>query len=159
MSIKNDQYLLFLVGEDTYGVEALKAQEIVSYENITKIPMMNRYVNGITNIRGSIVPVIDLLDRFGLGESTISEKTSIVVINYENEHESTQIGVIIDEVFEVETITGKDIKPKAAFGSKISTKFISQMGKYRDNYIPLLDVNAILDYADLSELVQLKGTK
>ena len=159
MSIKNDQYLLFLIGEDTYGVEALKAQEIVGYENITKIPMMSSYVSGVTNIRGNIVPVIDLLDRFGLGKSTISEKTSIVVINYENEDESTQIGVIIDEVFEVETITGENIKSKAAFGSKIDIKFINQMGKYRDDYIPLLDVDAILDYDDLSELVQTRGEK
>ena len=152
MSIKNDQYLLFLVGEDTYGVEALKAQEIVSYENITKIPMMNRYVNGITNIRGSIVPVIDMLDRFGIGKTTIGDKTSIVVIKYDEDGVETHMGILIDEVYAVDDISITDVKPVPEFGTKFDKKFISKMCKYEGNYIAILDTQKVLDIKELSKL-------
>ena len=74
-----DQYLLFITGGELYAIEALKAQEIVEYDAITKVPMMNSFIKGVTNIRGNITPVVDLKDRFDLGETTIADKTSIIV--------------------------------------------------------------------------------
>ena len=147
-----EQYLLFLVGDELYGVEALKAQEIVEYNSLTKVPMMSSAVKGVTNIRGNIVPVVDLKDRFGLGETAIGDKTSIVVVNYIKDDEHIQIGVIIDEVYEVDKILSTDLRNAPEFGSKIDSKYILSMGKYENSYIPILNTNTILNLDELSKL-------
>jgi len=149
------QYLLFLVGGILYAIEALKAQEIVEYVGVTKVPMMNSYVKGVTNIRGNIVPVLDLRDRFGLGKTEIGDKTSIVVVNYERDEEKMQIGVMIDEVYEVDSINPANVKKAPEFGSKIDSKFILYMGKYDKEYIAILNADTILDIAELSQLKNL----
>ena len=146
------QYLLFYLKGDIYAIKALTTSEIVEYSQITKVPRMNSYVKGVTNIRGNIVPVIDLLDRFGLGSSEIGPKSSIVVIHYKAEDHVTQLGIIIDEVYEVDDIEDENVKGAPEFGSKIDRKFISNMGKYRGEYIAILDTQSILDTKDLSNL-------
>jgi len=147
-----DQYLLFLVGGVLYGIEALKAQEIVEYNSITKVPMMNSFVKGVTNIRGNIVPVIDLLDRFQLGQTDIADKTSIVVVNYKKDDDIMPIGIIIDEVYEVDSIDDKNLKKAPEFGSKINAKYILHMGKYEKEYIAILNTDTILNVDELSQL-------
>ena len=147
-----EQYLLFLVGGVLYGVEALKAQEIVEYSSITKVPTMNSFVKGVTNIRGNIVPVIDLLDRFKLGQTTIADKTSIVVINYEKDEAVMSIGIIIDEVYEVDSIDVSNLTKAPEFGSKIDAKYILHMGKYNKEYIAILNTKTILSIGELSQL-------
>jgi purine-binding chemotaxis protein CheW len=115
MSEKN-QYLLFLTGGVLYAVEALRVKEIVEYSAITKIPMMNKYIKGVTNIRGDIVPVVDLLNRFKLGDTSITDKTSVVVINYKKDDTNTiNIGMIIDEIYEVDEINIQDIKLQSLY--------------------------------------------
>jgi len=148
-----DKYLLFLVGGDLYAMEALKAQEIVEYISVTKVPMMDSFIKGVTNIRGNIVPVIDLKDRFGLGETEVGDKTSIVVVNYTKDDETTQIGVMIDEVYEVDRILSTDLREAPEFGSKINARYILNMGKYENRYIPVLNTNAILNVDELSKLL------
>ncbi len=152
--IGQDQYLLFYVGGDVYAIKALSTSEIVEYTTITKVPLMPSFVKGVTNIRGNIVPVIDLLDRFSLGQTEIQPKTSIVVINYKTENETTQLGIIIDEVYEVDDINTDQIKEAPAFGAKIDKKFISYMGKYQGDYIAILDTQAILNTTELSKLAK-----
>jgi len=153
-SSTENQYLLFLVGGVLYGVEALNAQEIVGYSSITKVPTMNSFVKGVTNIRGNIVPVIDLLDRFGLGQTTVSDKTSIVVINYKKDKETMgmSIGIIIDEVYEVDSIEASKLTKAPEFGSKIDARYILHMGKYNKEYIAILNTKTILDIGELSQL-------
>ncbi len=147
-----DQYLLFLSAGELYAIEALRAQEIVEYIGVTKVPKMHSFVNGVTNIRGNIVPVIDLADKLGLMKTNISDKTSIVVINSNKKNSSTQIGVIIDEVYEVDTITKGNIKKAPEFGAKINSKYILGMGKYEEKYIPILNMDNILNIDELSTL-------
>ena len=151
-STAQDQYLLFLAGDELYAIEALKAQEIVEYISVTKVPMMGTFVKGVTNIRGNIVPVVDLKDRFGLGRTAIGDKTSIVVVNYTKGDEHTQIGVMIDEVYEVDKILSADLRKAPEFGSKINSRYILSMGKYENRYIPILNTNTILNLDELSEL-------
>ncbi|WP_457749557.1 chemotaxis protein CheW [Sulfurimonas sp.] len=148
-----DQYLLFLAGGELYAMEALKAQEIVEYISVTKVPKMQSFIKGVTNIRGNIVAVIDLIDRFKLSKTEISDKTSIVVINYKKNDETTQIGIMIDEVYEVDTIEKSNIKKAPEFGAKIDSKYILNMGKYENKYIPILNMEAILDVDELSTLL------
>ena len=147
------QYLLFLVGGVLYAVEALQAQEIVEYSGITKVPKMSSYVKGVTNIRGDIVPVIDLLDRFDLGQTTIGDKTSIVVVNHKRDDTVMSIGVIIDEVYEVDSIDVAHLTKAPEFGAKINAKFILHMAKYNKEYIAILNTNTILNIDELSQLV------
>ena len=150
----DSQYLFFYLNEEVYAIKALTTNEIVEYSQITKVPKMASFVKGVTNIRGNIVPVIDLLDRFNLGKSNIGPKSSIIVINYERDESSTQLGVIIDEVYEVDNIPSKDIKNTPEFGSKIYKRFILNMGKYRGEYIPILNTQTILDTKELSQFVE-----
>ncbi len=148
---EQDQYLFFLVDGDLYAIEALIASEIVEYSDITKVPMMQSFVKGVTNIRGSIVPVIDMLDRFKLGKTKIADKTSIIVINYKDSNDIiNQMGILIDEVYEVDNMDTTKATPE--FGTKFDKKFISKMGKYDGNYIAILDVQKILDINELSKL-------
>ncbi len=148
-----DQYLLFYVGGDIYAIEAMRTSEIVEYSTITKVPLMSSFVKGVTNIRGDIVPVIDLLDRFGLGKTEVGTKTSIVVLKYIADDITKELGIIIDEVYEVDDIYTDNIKDAPGFGSKIDRKFISHMGKYQGNYIAILDTQSILNVSELSRLV------
>jgi purine-binding chemotaxis protein CheW len=151
-SIAKNQYLLFYLKGEIYAIKALSTSEIVEYSHITKVPKMHSYVKGVTNIRGNIVPVVDLLDRFGLGISEIGPKSSIVVINYESEDQVTQLGVIIDEVYEVDDIENSNIRNTPEFGSEIDRKFIVSMGKYRGEYIAILNTQAILNAKELATL-------
>lgn len=151
-STDQDQYLLFLVGGELYAMEALKAQEIVEYISVTKVPMMKSYIKGVTNIRGNIVPVIDLQDRFGLNKTEVGDKTSIVVVNYQKGEQATQVGVMIDEVYEVDNISSSYIKKTPEFGSRIEARYILNMGKYENRYIPILNMNTILNVDELSKM-------
>lgn len=155
-SVAQDQYLLFKIAKELYAIEALKAQEIVEYSSVTKVPMMTSYVKGVTNIRGNIVPVIDLIDRFGLGSTKIGDKTSIIVVNYTDDEQATQIGIMIDEVYEVEQIVTDDLRKAPEFGSKIDTKYILSMGKYEKRYIEILNTDSILNINELSTLHEQK---
>jgi len=155
-SSKNDsakeQYLLFMAGGELYAMEALSAQEIVEYVGVTKVPMVNSYIKGVTNIRGNIVPVIDLLERFGVGEIKVGDKTSVVVVNYKSQEGITEMGIMIDEVYEVDTIEESKLRKAPEFGSKVASRFISNMGKYKQSYIPILNTHEILNTQELSIL-------
>jgi len=146
-----NQYLLFILDDALYAIEALHAQEIVEYTQITKVPTMHPCVKGVTNIRGNIVPVVDMLNRFEIGATSIGNKTSIIVVNYNNSGENIQMGVLIDEVYEVDDIDSINLKETPKFGSKIDKKFIKKMGRYEKDYIPVLDMKIILDIDELSK--------
>ncbi|MEA3315830.1 MAG: chemotaxis protein CheW [Campylobacterota bacterium] len=149
---KDNQYFLFLSNKDIYAVEALEVIEIVEYQQITKVPMMNRFVKGVTNIRGNIIAVLDLLDRFGVEPSTIYDKTSLVILRKEYDGKNLQIAIIIDEVYEVDNIPQKNIEKTPTFGTRIDKKYIKNMAKYNGEYIAILDINSILNIDDISML-------
>lgn len=154
MSSKENQsqYLFFSIGGDLYAIRALITSEIVEYSHVTKVPMMPSFVKGVTNIRGNIVPVIDMLDRFKLGTTGIGDKTSIVVINYITKDDiQLQMGILIDEVYAVDDMSHHNIKEVPEFGTKFDKKFILSMGKYEGNYIAILNTQTVLDIEELSK--------
>jgi len=153
MDVQN-KYLFFLSGGDMYAIKALIVSEIIEYSNITKVPQMSPFVKGVTNIRGNIVPVIDLLERVGLGTTRINDRTSIIVVNHSEDDEEMQIGIIIDEVYEVDNIFPENIKKAPEFGPKIDTRFILEMGKYRDEYVEILDTQSLLKLDELSKIYE-----
>jgi len=141
------QYFFFKLSEDIYAIEASSVGEMLTYQEYTKVPMMPPYIKGVTNIRGNIITVIDLLQRLGLGEVNINKKTSFVIID--------KIALIIDEVHEVNTIAVEDIKSTLDFGFKIEPRFVKNMAKYHDDYIAILNFDEILK---LSEISKIEGT-
>ena len=146
------QYFLFISNKDIYAIEALNVIEIVEYQNITKVPMMNKFVKGVTNVRGNIIAVVDLLERFGLEETVILDKTSLAIIRKKHLDKELQIAIIIDEVYEVDNISSDNIELTPDFGTKVDKKFIHSMAKYNDDFVPILDIETILDIKELSVL-------
>jgi purine-binding chemotaxis protein CheW len=138
------QYFFFKAGGDIYALDAQSVSEMVEYQSLTKVPMMPSYVKGVTNIRGDILTVIDLLERFELGQAVIGKKTSLVIIN--------KIALIIDEVHEVNTIEEEDIKGTLDFGFKIKQRFIKNMARYNDDYIAILNCDEILKISEISKI-------
>jgi len=138
------QYFFFKLGGDIYALEAQSVNEMLEYQPLTKVPMVPSYVKGVTNIRGNITTVIDLLERFELGEITIGKKTSLVIVN--------SIALIIDEVHEVNAIAEENIKASLDFGFKIKQRFIKNMARYNDEYIAILNCDEILNINEISKV-------
>lgn len=162
LSQDGEQYLFFVSGDDIYGIDSCSVLEMVEYQELTKVPMMQSYVKGVTNIRGNIISVIDLQGRFGFAESEINERSSLVIVkkkiyragseDEEGFEGEEMMALIVDRVHEVGYVSEKDIKSVPAFGTKIPTKYIKNMARYKGEYVALLDINTILDYREISQL-------
>ena len=143
------QFLTFLLGGETYGINILDIREIIEYGGITSVPMMPDFIAGVINLRGAVVPVIDLASRFDDSKTEVSKRTSIIIAEVENEDLKLEVGVIVDVVNEVLNISDKDIEPAPAFGTKIRTDFISGMGKVGTDLLVLLEVRKVLSIEEL----------
>lgn len=152
----NQQYLTFLLADEMFAVGIQRVREIIEYGNVTTVPMMPRFVRGVINLRGSVVPVIDLSARFGRGISDIHRRTCVVIVEIEHEGAKQELGVIVDAVSEVLDIPQSEIEPAPAFGARLRADFISAMGKVGGRFVILLNVDRVLaveEMATLSELV------
>lgn len=147
-----NQYLTFISGSENYGVSILVIKEILEYHEPTTVPMMPDFIKGVINLRGSVVPVIDLSSRLGKESAEITKRTCVVIIEIKYEDESMEIGVIVDAVNEVLDIVPENIEPAPSFGAKIRTDFISGMGNINDKFIVLLNINQVLSIDELSML-------
>lgn len=144
------QYLTFHLSGEPYAVDILHVREIIEYGAITPIPMMPDFIAGVINLRGSVVPVVDLNRRFGGERARITKRTSIIVIELRREEGCIDIGVIVDIVNDVLEIRQSDIEPAPKFGAKIRTDFIEGMGKVKGTFLILLQVDNVLDVEELS---------
>ena len=149
-----NQYLLFLIDDEIYGMDAKKVIEIVEFTPFTKVPNMRPFVKGVTNIRGDIIPLIDLKSRFNFSDVEITKRTSIIVTKVENRIKDTimKIGMIVDEVYEVDDIDEENMQEAPEFGTKIDNYFIKNMAKYNNKYIYILDIDHVLNYNELSKV-------
>ncbi|HTJ93765.1 MAG TPA: chemotaxis protein CheW [Pararobbsia sp.] len=148
-SIEPAQYLTFMLGGETYSIGILSIKEIIGYQNVTEVPMMPASVRGVINLRGAVVPVVDLLARFGRVSSPVTKRTCIVIVEVETGDERQVMGVTVDAVNEVLEIAASDIEPAPAFGARIRTDFIEGMGKVRGQFVILLNVNHVLSVGEL----------
>lgn len=144
------QYLTFHLSGEPYAVDILHVREIIEYGAITPIPMMPDFIAGVINLRGSVVPVVDLNRRFGSSRANITKRTSIIVIELRKEEGCIDIGVVVDIVNDVLEIRQSDIEPAPKFGAKIRTDFIGGMGKVEGAFLILLRVDNVLDVDELS---------
>lgn len=156
------QYLTFTLDGEVYALGILNIKEIINYGYLTEVPMMPPFVRGVINLRGRVVPVIDLAARFGKGSSQIAKRTSIVIVETcaDNcEADSRQdIGIIVDAVNEVANINRQDIEPPPSFGTGIRLDFISGMAKRDGRFIILLNVNRVLSVDEMASLSKLHDT-
>lgn len=147
------KYLSFLVDGDIYAFDALAIKEIIEYTNITKIPMVPDFVRGVTNLRGSVVPVIDLSARIGKRISPVTKRTCIVIVEVMSEGEKIVIGVVIDAINEVFNLREDEIEAAPSFGAGIRADFLDGMGKASDKFVVLLNIERVLSIDELSELI------
>lgn len=147
-----NQYLTFILGAETFALGILAIKEIIEYSSLTDVPMMPPYVRGVINLRGAVVPVIDLAVRFGRASAPVTKRTCIVIIEIMANEERQVIGIVVDAVNEVLDIPAADIEPPPAFGAGIRTDFILGMGKVHNKFVIVLDVNHVLAFDELAGL-------
>ena len=146
------QFLSFTLGEEEYGVEILRVQEIRSWEPVSRIPNVPHYEKGVVNLRGAIVPIIDLRERFGLDHSEYTPLTVVVILQAQNEQGNTRtMGVVVDSVSDVIDVDKKTIQSAPNFGAKVSTEFINGLASVNDRMVMLLDVKKLLKLDGLDE--------
>ena len=145
------QYLTFKIGNETYGVDVASVREVINYEKVFPIPSVPDYIRGVINLRGEVVPIIDLSFRFYGKKSVETKMTSIVIMEINSEGEMMHIGVIIDAINAVQDILPGDIEHTPEFGSKIRADFISGVGKTDGKFIIILNISRVLDVSELSD--------
>jgi purine-binding chemotaxis protein CheW len=142
------QVLTFMLGGEAFAIGILQIKEIIEYQGLTTVPMMPACVRGVINLRGAVVPVVDLQARFGRPSSEVTKRTCIVIVETltaDGDHQV--VGVIVDVVNEVLEIPAADIEPPPAFGTQIRTQFIAGMGKVRGKFVILLRIDEALAIA------------
>ncbi len=152
VSVPPQQYLTFVLGGETYAMGILSIKEIIEYGNLTSVPRMPEFIRGVINLRGAVVPVIDLGARFGKHAAGITRRTCIVIVEVANGEETQVVGVVVDAVNEVLEIAGSEIEPAPSFGAHIRADFIEGMGKINDKFVILLNIQQVLSVEEIATL-------
>jgi purine-binding chemotaxis protein CheW len=141
---REGKYLTFSLGEEEYGIGILKVKEIIGMMRITPVPQAPAFIKGVINLRGKVIPVIDLRLRFGMDETGYTERTCIVVVEIEGSEAKLHIGVVVDSVSEVLNIKASDIEDPPSFGTTLSADCILGMAKTGEGVKILLDIARVL---------------
>ena len=152
---KEGKYLTFALGPEEYGLEILKVREIIGYMDITSVPQTPAHVKGVINLRGQVIPVIDLRAKFGMETTEVTDQTCIIVVETSRGENEFSTGIVVDRVQEVLDIDGKNIEMAPQFGQSVNTDFILGMGKVGDSVKILLDIDQVLASTDLGSLSEL----
>jgi purine-binding chemotaxis protein CheW len=146
------KYLTFALGAEEYGLEILKVREIIGYMSITAIPQTPDYIKGVINLRGQVIPVVDLRAKFGMETADVTEETCIIVVEISLKNRTFSTGVIVDHVSEVLDIDDENIDGTPQFDSSINTDFILGMAKISNTVKILLDIDKVLGCSELDTL-------
>lgn len=144
-----DQYLTFLLGGEMFAIGILTIKEIIEYRDLTTVPLMPASVRGVINLRGAVVPVIDLLARFGSPSSEVGRRTCIVIVEIASGDDTQVVGLVVDSVSEVLDIAAADIEPPPSFGTHIRSDFVQGMGKVREKFVILLNTERLFAFDEL----------
>ena len=156
---EQNQYLTFSLGGEMYAIGILHIKEIIEYGSLTTVPMMPEFIRGVINLRGAVVPVVDLSARFGRQSTEITRKTCIVIIEVQTEEEKQDVGVVVDAVSEVLDIPLGEIESAPSFGAKIRADFIAGMGKVGGRFVIILDVDKVLSVDEMAMLGSMAGNQ
>ena len=155
------KYLTFRLAAEEYGLEILKVREIMGLMNVTQIPKTPEYIRGVIDLRGKVIPVLDVRNKFGMGVTEDTEETCIIVVDIILEGESVLIGTVVDAVLEVYDIQEDEIEDASAFGANVDTKFILGIGKVKNEVKILLDIDEVLTAHDITmfQSIENKNTR
>ena len=146
------QYLTFTLGGEAFAIGILHVKEIIEYAGLTEVPMMPACISGVINLRGAVVPVMDLSARFGKPPTVVTKRTCIVIVEVQANDERQDMGVVVDAVNAVLEVPASDIEPAPAFGAKVRTDFIEGMGKVNGKFVILLNINHVLSPDEVGAL-------
>jgi purine-binding chemotaxis protein CheW len=149
------KYLIFHLGDEEFGTEVLKVREIMGLQDITVIPQVPAYVKGVINLRGKVIPVVDLRLKFAMPALEYNERTCVVVMRTRHEEEDLMVGVIVDGVVEVLNLTAADIEDTPDFGPGVETPYLTGIAKVKGKVKILLDVDHVLNSNELNGLTEL----
>lgn len=148
------QYLTFSLGDEVFAMDIRCVREIIQHGNMTMVPLMPAFVRGVINLRGSVVPVIDLQSRFGRPRAQVGKKTCIIIFDATVDDEKLELGLLVDAVSEVIDIAQSHIEPAPQFGTTIRRDFIHGMGKVDGNFIVILAPERALDINEMAALAE-----
>ena len=149
--ITEGKFLTFVLGSEVYGIEILKVREIIKLMDITTVPRTPDYLKGVINLRGKVIPIVDLRSKFSMPEVEHTQETCIIVV----EVNKTSIGIIVDSVSEVSNIKSGEIEDAPHLGQDIDTNFILGLGKTKERIVILLDIEQVLSSEELETVGQL----
>lgn len=153
-AVKAGKYLTFLLGSESYGIHIMKVQEIVGFMTITRVPRTPSFIRGVINLRGKVIPVIDLRVRFGMDAIPSTGRTCVIVVRiYQNDSPVT-MALIVDAVSEVVDIRPDQIEDSPSFGENVDTDYILGMGKCGEKVVLLLDIDWVLAREEISAVAQ-----
>jgi len=148
------QYLTFTLGEEVFAMDIRTVREIIQYGPMTTVPLMPSFVRGVINLRGAVVPVIDLQARFGRPAAEVSKKTCIVIFDSIREGERVELGLMVDAVSEVIEIAPGQIEPPPNFGTAVRRDFILGMGKVNGRFVIVLEPDKAFDVSEMAQLCE-----
>ena len=151
-----NKYLTFSLGDETYGMPILRVKEIIGLSEITKMPSMPMAVRGVINLRGTIIPIIDLRVKFGMSERAYDNRTCIIVVE-PAERDAPRCGLVVDTVSEVMGIPSDFIEPPPRFGNSSENAYLTGLGKMRDKVILLLEIDRVLGGAEVESFGNLQA--
>jgi purine-binding chemotaxis protein CheW len=144
-----NEYLAFRLGEEEYGIDILKVQEIRGYENVTRIANAPAFIKGVINLRGIIVPIVDMRIKFNLGEPTYDQFTVVIILSIA----SRVMGMVVDSVSDVTTLQPEQIRPAPQMGTALNTDYLIGLGTLEERMLILLDIERLMSSAEMG-LVQ-----
>jgi purine-binding chemotaxis protein CheW len=158
--VEQEQYLTFLLAGEEYAISILEVKEIIEYDTVTAVPKTPKWIRGVINLRGSVVPVVDLGVKFGMGERPVTKTSCIIIVEGQVESQNTLMGVMADAVSQVMDITAGEIQQVPAFGTRIKVDYLQGMAQLGKKFVLLLDIDKVLsadEALDLSEATTTAG--
>ena len=152
---EQQQYLTFQLDSEMFAIGILLIREIIEYGFVTEVPMTPPFIRGVINLRGAVVPVLDLAVRFGRQAKETTKRTCIVIVEIGTDKGSHEMGVVVDAVNEVLEIAHSDIEPPPEFGARVRSDFIKGMGKINDKFVIILDANRVLSMEEVAVIANL----
>lgn len=150
LAAREGKYLTFVLGKEEYGLEILKVKEIIGMMDITSVPNVPSYVKGVINLRGKVIPVVELRLKFGMESIPYTERTCIIVVDVQVKGRLALVGIVVDAVSEVLNINREEIENTPNFGTEMDTNYILGMAKVKGQVKILLDIDQVLDNSEMA---------
>lgn len=153
MEVQDGKHLTFSLGNEEYGMPILKVKEIIGLMEITHVPQTPEFIKGVINLRGKIIPIMDLRLKFKMPEKNYNERTCIIVVEVLILEAKRLMGIVVDTVSEVVNIQASEIEPPPQYGTKVEAGFLTGMGKFKGKVVMLLNIEQIINYEEIINLL------